>query len=82
MKISRMLRVAIVEAGSRRTKIDLSPMLDVSFFNHIQTGTATVSNLPGRRRAYTAKRFTTASINAESTYNWKASQWSVPESGT
>ena len=28
--------------------------------------------------AYTTKTFTTAGINAESTYNWKASQWSVP----
>jgi hypothetical protein len=28
--------------------------------------------------AYTTKTFTTASINAESTYNWEASQWSVP----
>ena len=28
--------------------------------------------------AYTTKTFTTASINAESTYNWKSSQWSLP----
>jgi hypothetical protein len=28
--------------------------------------------------AYTTKTYTTASINTESTYNWKASQWSVP----
>jgi hypothetical protein len=28
--------------------------------------------------AYTTKTFTTAGINTESTYNWKASQWSVP----
>jgi hypothetical protein len=28
--------------------------------------------------AFTTKTFTTASINAETTYNWKTSQWSVP----
>jgi hypothetical protein len=28
--------------------------------------------------AYTTKTYTTAGINTESTYNWKASQWSVP----
>ncbi len=28
--------------------------------------------------AYTTKTYTTVSINTESTYNWKASQWSVP----
>jgi hypothetical protein len=28
--------------------------------------------------AYTTKTYTTASINTESTYNWKASQWLVP----
>ena len=28
--------------------------------------------------AYTTKTFTTASINTEATYNWEASQWSVP----
>jgi len=28
--------------------------------------------------AYTTKTFTTVGINTESTYNWKASQWSVP----
>jgi hypothetical protein len=28
--------------------------------------------------AYTTKTFTTALINTESTYNWQASQWSVP----
>jgi outer membrane putative beta-barrel porin/alpha-amylase len=28
--------------------------------------------------AYTTKTYTTVGINTESTYNWKASQWSVP----
>ena len=28
--------------------------------------------------AYTTKTYTTVSFNTESTYNWKASQWSVP----
>ena len=28
--------------------------------------------------SYTAKTFTTLGINTESTYNWKARQWSVP----
>jgi hypothetical protein len=28
--------------------------------------------------AYTTKTYTTAGINTESTYDWKASQWSVP----
>jgi hypothetical protein len=28
--------------------------------------------------AFTTKTYTTVSINTESTYNWKASQWSVP----
>ena len=28
--------------------------------------------------AYTTRTYTTVSINTESTYNWKASQWSVP----
>ena len=28
--------------------------------------------------AYTTKTYTTVSINTESTYNWKARQWSVP----
>jgi hypothetical protein len=28
--------------------------------------------------AYTTKTYTTAGINTESTYNWKARQWSVP----
>jgi hypothetical protein len=28
--------------------------------------------------AYTTKTYTTPSINTESTYNWKSSQWSVP----
>jgi hypothetical protein len=28
--------------------------------------------------AFTTKTYTTAGINTESTYNWKARQWSVP----
>ncbi len=28
--------------------------------------------------AYTTKSYTTVGVNTESTYNWKASQWSVP----